>query len=335
MTEISAAIRPIPGPVARWRRILETGRKTSAALGHLFTLWVGAELVIPRLDPRRRQRVAAWFAWHTLRALDVTIRVRDTCPETKGPRLLVANHVSWLDVYALNAVLQARFVAKSETRTWPLLGVITQAFDTLFVVRESFRDAARVKDAAAAALRQGDTIVVFPEGTTTDGTLLRRFYPAFFQAAIDASVAVQPVAIRYPGDHGLPNLAAAFVDDMTFLESFQRIVGQRGLTVELTFGPAISATHRTRRELAQVARRHIADHLAPLGCAIEPQTVRARAKQPTHRMRMVPGTGRPAWLPPGERTSAGSPDSVESTLQGFPSARPWAVLIEGGRHARR
>ena len=334
MMEVGAAIRPIPDPVARWRRFLETGRKTSAALGHLFTLWVGAELVIPRLDPRRRQRVAAGFARHTLKALDVTIRVRETCPDTNGPRLLVANHVSWLDVYALNAVLQARFVAKSETRTWPLLGVITRAFDTLYVVRGSFRDAARVKDAVAAALCQGDTIVVFPEGTTTDGTLLRRFYPAFFQAAIDASVPVQPVAIRYPGYHGLPNLAAAFVDDMTFLESFRRIVGERGLTVELTFGPAIPAMHRTRRELAQLARRHIVDHLAPLGCAIEPQTIRARAERPARRMRVVPGTGRPAWLPPGGPASVGRGDSV-SALQRFPSARPWAVLIEGGRRARR
>jgi len=333
--DVSAAIRPLPGPVARWPRFLETSRKTSAALGHLFTLWVGAELVIPRLDPRRRQRVAAWFARRTLEALDVTIRVRETCPATTGPRLLVANHISWLDVYALNAVLEARFVAKSETRTWPLLGVITQAFDTFYVVRESFRDAARVKDAVAAALRQGDTIVVFPEGTTTDGTLLRRFYPAFFQAAIDASVAVQPVAIRYPGYHGLPNLAAAFVDDMTFLESFQRIVAERGLTVELTFGPAIPATQRTRRELAQLARRHIADHLAPLGCAIEPQTIRARVEGPTRPMRVVPGTGRPAGRPPGEPASVRRADGVEGTLQGVSFRAPWAVLIEGGRHARR
>jgi len=307
VTGVSAAIQPLPAPFQRPRLLLGTGRKTSAAVGHLFTLWAGASLVIPRLGPRQRQRVAAWFATRTLKALDVTIRVRESCLETKGPRLLVANHISWLDVYALNAVVKARFLAKSETRTWPLFGVITQAFDTLFIVRGSCRDAARVKDAVAAALREGDTIVVFPEGTTSDGTVLRRFYPALFQAAIDASVEVQPVAIRYPGDDGLPNLAAAFVDDMTFFDSFRRIVTQPGLTVELTFGPAIPAAGLTRRQLAQLARQHIAQQLAPRGCAIEPQVVCPSRERRTRTIRVVAGAGRPTRQPHGERPLRGCP----------------------------
>jgi 1-acyl-sn-glycerol-3-phosphate acyltransferase len=258
------------------RALLTTGRKTSAVAGHLLTLWLGAALVIPRLRARQRQHLAAALARRTLRTLGVSLRVRRERRRHDGPRLLVANHISWLDVYALNAVEEARFVAKSETRTWPLLGTITAAFDALYIVRGSCRDAARVKDVAAAALRHGDTIAVFPEGTTTDGTALRRFYPALFQAAIDAGAAVQPVAIRYPNADGTPNRAAAFVDDMTFLGSLGRILAQPRLTAEVIFGPAIPAAGRTRGELAALAREHIAEQLAPMGCAIEPQVLHRR-----------------------------------------------------------
>src|SRR5439155_10135151 len=202
VTGVSATLGAVPPLLREPSALFTTGRKTSAVAGHLLTLWLAAALVVPRLHARRRRRVAAAFAQRTLRALGVSLRVRRERPRCDGPRLLVANHISWLDVYAVNAVEEARFVAKSETRTWPLLGAITAAFDSLFIIRGSCRDAARVKDAAAAALRHGDTIVVFPEGTTTDGTVLRRFYPALFQAAIDAGAAVQPVAIRYPNDDG-------------------------------------------------------------------------------------------------------------------------------------
>src|SRR5207247_2255548 len=146
----------------------------------------------------------------------VSLRVRRERPRCDGPRLLVANHISWLDVYAVNAVEEARFVAKSETRTWPLLGAITAAFDSLFIIRGSCRDAARVKDAAAAALG----------------------------------------------------------DDMTFLESLGRILTQPHLTAEVIFGPVIPAAGRTRGELAELARRHIAEQLVPMGCTVEPQVLR-------------------------------------------------------------
>jgi len=274
VTGVSATLGAVPPLLREPSALFTTGRKTSAVAGHLLTLWLAAALVVPRLHARRRRRVAAAFAQRTLRALGVSLRVRRERPRCDGPRLLVANHISWLDVYAVNAVEEARFVAKSETRTWPLLGAITAAFDSLFIIRGSCRDAARVKDAAAAALRHGDTIVVFPEGTTTDGTVLRRFYPALFQAAIDAGAAVQPVAIRYPNDDGTPNRAAAFVDDMTFLESLGRILTQPHLTAEVIFGPVIPAAGRTRGELAELARRHIAEQLVPMGCTVEPQVLR-------------------------------------------------------------
>ena len=207
------------------------------------------------------------LARRTLRTLGVRVTSRGVLPAPGEPLLVVANHVSWLDVYVLNAVLEARFVAKSETATWPVVGTITRGFEAIFIVRESRRDAARVKDAVAAALRAGERMVVFPEATTTDGTHLGHFHPAMFQAAIDAGARVLPVALRYPGADGAPDPAPVFVGETTFLESLVRVLRAPALRAELTFGPLLSPLGRARRELARIARAMIGDALSLPACA--------------------------------------------------------------------
>jgi 1-acyl-sn-glycerol-3-phosphate acyltransferase len=201
-------------------------------------------------------------ARRTLLALGVGLRRYGPTPPRDEPLLVVANHVSWLDVQVLSAGRGARFVAKSETRHWPVVGTVTQAFDAIFIVRGSFRSAARTKDAVAAALRAGERVVVFPEATTTDGTTVGRFYPAMFQAAIDAGVRVLPVALRYVNEAGRPSSAAAFIDDMTFGGSLARVIAEPALRAEVHFGVPIASLGRTRRELAADARETIARTLA-------------------------------------------------------------------------
>ncbi len=176
-------------------------------------------------------------------------------------QLIVANHVSWLDMYALSAVAGARFVAKSEVRGWPFFGTIALRFDTLFIVRGSYRDAARMRTEVARALGEGARVVVFPEGTTTDGTTLGRFHPALFQSAIDARAPVQPVAIRYRDGRGDPSPAPVFVGDTTVLASVARVIREPALSVELTFGPALSPLGVTRKVLAERSRRWIGEQL--------------------------------------------------------------------------
>src|SRR6185369_9804553 len=160
-----------------------------------------------------------------------------------------------------NAVRSLRFVAKSETRRWPVCGGIAAGFDTIFLERANVRDAARVKARVASALEAGQSVAVFPEGTTTDGRSLGRFYAALFEAAIEAGVPVQPIALRYPRADGAANPAAAFVDDMTFLDSLLLVAREPRLVARLTFAPAIDTSTRCRRRLAAEARRAIADAL--------------------------------------------------------------------------
>jgi 1-acyl-sn-glycerol-3-phosphate acyltransferase len=245
-------------------------RRHLAVAYSIVRTWAAAVTLASRRDPGHRRLLAATLARHTLDALAVRVRTTGWAPVARRPVLVVANHVSWLDVYALGAAWPARFVAKAETRAWPIAGAIARGFDAFFIVRGSVRDAARVRTAVAAALARGDSVVVFPEATTSDGTILRRFHPALFQAAIDAGALVQPVAIRYLRPDGRPSLSAAFVGDDTLVASLGRIVRGGPLTVDLHFAAALDTGRRTRRELAALAQAAIADALGLPRAAVTP-----------------------------------------------------------------
>ena len=184
--------------------------------------------------------------------------MRGEVPAAGVPVLLVANHVSWLDSYALNTVNAARFVAKSEVAGWPVVGRVAAAFGTFFIKRGCYRDAARTKDRVAGALRRGQAVAAFPEGTTSEGDIVRPFFPALLQAAVDAGTAVQPVAIRYRNRSGGPTTAPAYVGDMSVADSLARLVRECDLHAELVFCPPLLPIGRTRRELATQARQSIA-----------------------------------------------------------------------------
>ena len=258
-------------------------RRLVRIVGSFIGAWLAARLVAPWLDPIRRQQLAWWMSIRLLKMIGVRLELQGGTP-AEGPALIVANHVSWIDVQVLNATRPARFVAKAETRRWPVCGGIARGFDTIFLERGNIRDAARVKARVARALAAGQTVAVFPEGTTTDGRTLGRFYAALFEAAIEAGVPVQPVAIRYPRGDGGANPAAAFVDDMTFLDSLLRVAREPALTARLTFAPPIVTRGTTRRDLAARARRLIADALG--------MPVLAAASE--HVARLPP----PAWRTP-------------------------------------
>jgi 1-acyl-sn-glycerol-3-phosphate acyltransferase len=232
--------------------------------------WCGAVLVAPRLDAAGRARLVQRRAVRTLHGLRVDVVVRGARSSITGPLLVVANHVSWLDVYALNAVAGSRYVAKSEVETWPVAGAIARGFGTLFLRRGSFRDAARVKNAVADALRAGERVVVFPEGTTTDGAAVGRFHAAMLQAAVDAGAPVQAVAVRYRRADGTREPDAAFVGDMTFLASLRRVLGRPALRAELTFGPVLRSTGRTRRDLVRLTHGFVSLALVAPSVRIRP-----------------------------------------------------------------
>ena len=213
----------------------------------------------PSLDAHaRRARVRAWSR-RLLHLLNIDIRMSGTLAHPNV--LVVANHVSWLDIFALHAVGPVRFIAKSEIARWPVLGRLVRGVGTLFIERARRRDTHRVNREVANALAEGDIVAVFPEGTVTDGTRLLPFKGSLLQPIVDAAGHVQPVAIRYRTPAGSISPATAY-HDVDFLRSFWRICGQRALVVELTATPPLPARGKHRRELAGEAEAIIRAALA-------------------------------------------------------------------------
>ena len=254
-------------------RALRVGRLV-ALLGQL---WFVARFRMQSLSAAQRGRAVRSGARAVLRTLRIDVRARGHVPAASAPLLIVANHVSWLDSYAVHSVSAARFVAKSEVQAWPIIGAIAAGFGTIFLKRGCYRAAARTVGTVATALCAGQPAAVFPEGTTSDAGGLLPFYPAMFQAAVLSGARVQPVAIRYRDAQGAPTTAAAFVGETTLLASLCRLVREPRLTVELIFCAPLDPAGRTRRELAGLARAALATALDLDGAVPRLPTIRRAA----------------------------------------------------------
>lgn len=179
-----------------------------------------------------------------------------------GGALLVANHVSWLDIVAIHALCpQARFVSKAEVRNWPLLRRLTEAAGSLYLERERKRDALRVVHQMAEALTAGDTVAVFPEGTTGEGRPLLPFHANLLQASIATATPVQPIALRYRDRHDDFSKAVAYVGDTTLVQSLWTVACADELRVHVQFLAPQASAHAERRALAELLRARIAEAL--------------------------------------------------------------------------
>lgn len=231
---------------------------THVALGLAYALltfgWIG-----------RRGRDAAILAWSRILLLIVGLRIEIAAGPPPQPgrgadgagSLLLVNHTSWLDIFAIAAVAPARFVAKSEIGRWPLLGWMAIAVGTLFVERGRRHAVMRTNHEVAARLRGGQLIAIFPEGTTTDGSRLLPFHANLVQPAIDLGAPLRPVGIRFT-QYGKASRAAIYIDDMNLLQSMWLVTTAPGLTAELHWLPALDPAPANRHAAARAARGAIA-----------------------------------------------------------------------------
>lgn len=257
---------------AAWHALRAAWRALRVVL-HLLHGMAIVAFVFPRLDAAGRQARIAWWSAGLLAALGVRLRAAGVY--RPGATLLVINHISWLDIAAVHAVCpRARFVSKADVRHWPLLGWLIGAVGTLFIERERKRDALRVVHQMAEALDAGDTVAVFPEGTTGDGRTLLPFHANLLQAAIATGTPVQPVVLRYsePGYDVSPTVT--WLGATTLVHSIWHIAGARGLEVHVRALDARGSTHADRRALAQRLRQDIAAGLEPaVGAATADQAL--------------------------------------------------------------
>ena len=176
-------------------------------------------------------------------------------------RLALANHVSWMDIFAINAVLPSRFIAKAEIGRWPLLGMLVSGGGTLYIERGRRHAVAAMNKTVREHLKLGETIVVFAEGTTTDGSELLPFHSNVIAPALEVGAAIWPVALRYT-ERGKRSAAAAFIGEMGLFTSLAQILVADQLIVEVAVLPPVSACDAANRHgVARAARAAIARKL--------------------------------------------------------------------------
>lgn len=233
-------------PLARHARAIARLGLTALHLLHGIAI---ALLRFPSLDAAGRAARVQWWSRKVLRLMGVALQ-HEGVPRP-GVKLLVANHVSWLDILAIHAVCpEARFVAKSDVRRWPVIGLLVAAAGTLFIERDRKRDALRVVHRMADALAAGETVAIFPEGTTSDGSTLLPFHANLLQAAIAAEAPVQSVVLRYSDAHGACSRAVSFVGDTSLIQSLWWVAGAQDLQVRVRFMIPHGTRHADRRRLA-------------------------------------------------------------------------------------
>ena len=216
----------------------------------------------PSMSASARAARIQWWAARTLALLGVELQASGQ--PRPGAKLLVANHISWLDIMAIHAVCpEARFVSKSDVKAWPVLGTLVAAAGTLFIERERKRDALRVVHQMAEALRSGQTVGIFPEGTTSEGHGLLPFHANLLQAAIATEVPVQPVALRYADAFDAVSKAVAFVGDTNLVQSLWWVACADQLRVRVQVLSAQSVAHADRRRLAERLTEDIRQALGP------------------------------------------------------------------------
>ncbi len=245
------------------RRLTALFRAARLALhiGYGLTL----ALAYPWFGPGLQRRILRSWSAGLLHIFNIRVGITDGA-HLHGRRrgLIVANHISWLDVFILNAFLPMRFVAKSEVRGWPIIGWLCARAQTLFIERGKARAAARVNAQMAALLQDGACLAVFPEGTTTDGTSVAHFHSSLLQPAIDGEVQVLPIAIRYEDGLGAHCTQAAYVGEMSFGASLWKVLSAPSLHVRLTVSTPLEACGMDRRDLTLTAQRCISAALAAM-----------------------------------------------------------------------
>jgi 1-acyl-sn-glycerol-3-phosphate acyltransferase len=251
-----ATVRSLIGAWRLWRAVL-----------HLLLGMVIIRLRFGAYSQGQRDLRIGWWSAKLVKLLGLRIITKGEVPPMTRV-LVVANHVSWLDIPVIHAVLpQARFVSKADVLRWPLIGALISGAGTLFIERERKRDALRVMHRMAQALNDGQAVAVFPEGTVSDGAGLLPFHANLLQAAVSTQANVLPVVLRFSEEQHALSEAVQYLDNTTLLGSAWRIVCTPRTTVTITMLPIISAQGLDRRALAEAARTAMANALRAAGSA--------------------------------------------------------------------
>jgi 1-acyl-sn-glycerol-3-phosphate acyltransferase len=232
------------------------------AFGHAFwILWIK----FPRLSRERKLEEIRHWSQKTLDVLGIQV-VHETPQQhshfESPPRLLVANHVSWVDALIIQTIQPSIFVAKAEVKSWPIVGSIATGCGVVFVNRGSPASARHMVDELSSALHHGYCVAGFPEGTSSEGSSVKLFHGNLFEAAINHNIQVQPLAIRYTNPQsGALCMKAAFIGDIGFVQSLHQVMSSKGIQAKVQLCEMLSPEGHTRRTLAHLSQRSVSSQL--------------------------------------------------------------------------
>lgn len=257
---------------AAWRRTYRLAAMIALLIGGLATVL----LVFPPASLAQRDRMVQRWSRMLLAACGVRLLMPAQsdpgiqAARRPGGRMVAANHVSWLDIFVINAAAPSCFIAKSDIAAWPLIGTLVGRVGTIFLERGKRHAVHAALQRVAGQLAGGRRIAVFPEGTTGEGDVLLPFHSNLIQAAVQAKVPIDPVGLRYTGLAGEylggPDGAMNYAGPITFVESLWRIVAEPGVLAEVHWLPEQlpdpDPDNRTRHEQAVAARLAISQRLS-------------------------------------------------------------------------
>lgn len=215
-----------------------------------------ASCIFPLCSDNRRLKLKSTWSAALVDALGVKVDA-DMKHAVPGA-LIVANHISWIDIFVINAVMPCAFVAKEDVRKWPLIGWLAAKNDTVFLKRGSRCHARETNEKISRILEQDKNVVIFPEGTTTDGRHVLHFHAALLQPALESGRPIVPTAISYWEPDGRRSLAPRYDGDISFGECIINILCRKCLVARLVTTQPHGLDGEDRRSVASQARAAIA-----------------------------------------------------------------------------
>lgn len=205
----------------------------------------------------QNSRLTRWWYGHLCNILSLDIRIHGPLPQE--PCLLVANHISWLDIAVIGSLVQTSFLSKAEIKHWPILGWLAGTIGTLFI-RRGAGQAGQISHEIAERLSSGHFFTIFPEGRTTTGDQVRPFFYQLFSAVIESRARIVPVALHYHVNGGIDRIVP-YVDKQHIMVNLYGLLQRPRSAIEVTFCPAIQPETDDRRGLAEQTRQAILEQL--------------------------------------------------------------------------
>ena len=249
--------------------------KLRLVLHLLHGVWIIA-VRFPRLSEAAKLEVNRAWSIKMLRLAGMRLVVHHDERRIDHGALVVGNHISWLDIYVVNAWRPTPFVSKAEVRHWPVVGWLAHRLGTIFIHREKRRDAHRTMHEIVERVSSGGSVCLFPEGTTSDGTSLLPFHANLFQSAVSAQCLVQPICLLYEDRDGHQSTTPAYIDEVTLGQSLDAVLRGGPFTAHLYVGAPIEPMS-DRRALSAKAREAVGAGLAALQSGVKASVASASA----------------------------------------------------------